>query len=155
MGGACFVDSSALVKRYVAESGTTWVRAELDPTAGSTVFIARVTAVEVIAAITRRERGASLASADANTARARLRAHLDGQYQIVEVDEPVIERGMLLAEQHGLRGYDAVQLAAALQVNASYVAAGQPPIILISADTDLNAVATAEGLVVEDPNTQT
>ena len=51
-------------------------------------------------------------------------------------------------ETYALRGYDAVQLAAALEVWAQI-----PTTILISGDGDLNAAATAEGMPVEDPNT--
>ena len=52
-----FADSSALAKRYVAEVGTVWLRSLLDPATGAVVVIARITAVELIAALTRRERG--------------------------------------------------------------------------------------------------
>ena len=44
--------------------------------------------------------------------------------------------------------YDAVQLAAALELNRI----SQGGIVLVSADQDLNAAATAEGLTVENPN---
>lgn len=71
---------------------------------------------------------------------------------MVEVTESLADRAMLLAEAHALRGYDAVQLAAALTVDASYRAAGLPPITLLSADTELNVAATAEGLTVDNPN---
>ncbi|MGO9469479.1 MAG: hypothetical protein ACLQIB_44780 [Isosphaeraceae bacterium] len=46
-----------------------------------------------------------------------------------------------------MRGYDAVQLAAALQVHSQI-----PSLTLLSADADLNAAAVAEGLSVDDPN---
>jgi hypothetical protein len=59
---------------------------------------------------------------------------------------------MTLAENHALRAFDAVQLAAALRVQAGYVAVGET-LTLVSADTDLNTAALAEGLLVEDPNT--
>jgi hypothetical protein len=58
---------------------------------------------------------------------------------------------MALAETHALRGYDAVQLAAALNVNSACAAAGAV-FTLVSADGELNAAARAEGLAVEDPN---
>lgn len=57
-----------------------------------------------------------------------------------------------LAEAHDLRGYDATQLAAAMDVNAYGLASGMPKLILVSADSDLNAAAAAEGLNVDDPN---
>jgi predicted nucleic acid-binding protein len=71
---------------------------------------------------------------------------------VVEVTEALIERAMGLAEAYGVRGYDAVQLAAALEVNALLVAAGLPALVLVSADAELNAAAISAGLAVEDPN---
>ena len=59
---------------------------------------------------------------------------------------------MDLAQAYGLRGYDAVQLAASLDVNAERRGYGLPPLTLVSADADLNQAATAEGLAIENPN---
>ena len=111
-----FADTSALARRYVAETGSAWIQGLLDPVAGNVIVIARITAAELIAAVTRRERGGSITPADAVTARAEFRTHLGSEYQVVEVDEPVVDRAMALAESHAMRGYDAVQLAAASMV---------------------------------------
>ena len=46
----------------------------------------------------------------------------------------------------------AVQLAVALELHNQRVSAGQSAVTLVSADQELNAAATAEILVVEDPN---
>ena|SRR5207249_606074 len=81
------------------------------------------------------------------------RQTVDVEYKIIEVTEALVNRAMALAETSGLRGYDAVQLAAALEVHTSYRVVGLPPITLISADAELNTAATAQGLTVEDPNT--
>ena len=51
-----FVETSALAKRYIAETGSVWLRTLLDPSTGCSIYVARVTAVEIIAALTRRER---------------------------------------------------------------------------------------------------
>jgi hypothetical protein len=59
---------------------------------------------------------------------------------------------MAVAEQHALRGYDAMQLAAALETSVHRSALGMDPLVFASADSELNAVAGAEGLTVEDPN---
>lgn len=58
---------------------------------------------------------------------------------------------MRLAERHGVRGYDAVQLAAARATDAVARSVGTPA-TLVSADLELNAAAAAEGIAVEDPN---
>jgi len=59
---------------------------------------------------------------------------------------------MSAARAHGLRAYDSVQLAAALEVQRSHQNVGLGLVTLVSADRDLNTAATAEGLAVEDPN---
>jgi uncharacterized protein len=46
-----------------------------------------------------------------------------------------------------------VQLAAALEINRLNQGDGYGPVTAVSADRELNAAATAEGLVVEDPVT--
>ena len=56
------------------------------------------------------------------------------------------------ARKHGLRAYDAVQLAAALDTGRIISQVESAQLILVSADLDLNAAATAESLKVEDPN---
>jgi hypothetical protein len=52
-----------------------------------------------------------------------------------------------------MRAYDAVQLAAALQIDAEMKSAGASPITMVSADGALNTAALAKGLAVDDPNT--
>lgn len=64
----------------------------------------------------------------------------------------MIAAAMKLARSHALRGYDAVQLASAIEVHQVRVAAGASPVTIISADDPLNAAALAEGLLVENPN---
>lgn len=56
---AYFLDSSALVKRYAAESGTAWVTGLLAPSAGHRLYVTRITGVETVAAITRKRKGAA------------------------------------------------------------------------------------------------
>ena len=46
-----FLDSSALVKRYVPEVGTVWVRALAAPTAGHILMIAQVTPAEIVSGV--------------------------------------------------------------------------------------------------------
>jgi predicted nucleic acid-binding protein len=50
-----FFDTSALVKRHVNEIGSPWVRSLIRAKATHRIYIARITAVEVFAAITRRQ----------------------------------------------------------------------------------------------------
>jgi predicted nucleic acid-binding protein len=45
-----FLDSSALIKRYVTETGSAWVTNLIEPTSGNRIYVARITAVEVVSA---------------------------------------------------------------------------------------------------------
>jgi hypothetical protein len=84
---------------------------------------------------------------------AHFRRHLEQRYHVVELTPPLLADAMLLARKHGLRAYDAVQLAAMREVHRFYQAAGLGPAIMVSADQELNAAATAERLAVDDPTT--
>jgi len=59
-----YVDSSALVKRYIRETGSIWVLSLFDPSLNNDVLIAAITGVEIIAAIIRRARGRSISITD-------------------------------------------------------------------------------------------
>jgi predicted nucleic acid-binding protein len=64
----------------------------------------------------------------------------------------IVDRAMELAEKHRLRGYDATQLASTLIVYAELAASGVSQFDFVSADANLNAVAQAENLSVQNPN---
>jgi len=97
-------------------------------------------------------RGGTIDPADASYAIATFKNDLQNEYNIVEVTETLVNRAITLAETHGLRGYDAVQLAAAYEVNLLCTASGLLPLTFVSADTELTVAATTEGLTVDDPN---
>lgn len=142
-----FLDTSALVKRYVQEPGTSWPQSLTHPGVGHAHFIARIAQAETVAAVTRRERGGHIAPPDAAIALADFQYDLVRQYLIVEISAGLVAHAAALARRHALRGYDGVQLAAALEVGDNLSG-----LVLVSADAELNAAALAEGLAVEDPN---
>jgi len=146
-----FFDSSALVKRYVSETGTSWISNLMDPTAENEIYLAGIAGVEVVSAIKRRERAGTTSSKEAKEALSRFRAEF-GLFFIIEVNSALIWEAMALAEKHPLRGYDAVQLTAALEVARRRTAQELSPPELISADTALNDAALLEGLRIDDPN---
>lgn len=150
---AFFIDSSALAKRYVSETGTPWMQALTDPASGNSLYVARITLVELVAAVSRRRKSGHLTPADAAAALSDVRADFASDYRVIEITTALVTQAEALADRHTLRGYDAVQLAAAVQVNDAHTAAGLPAVTLISADLELNAAASIEGLGVDDPNT--
>lgn len=151
-----FFDSSGLVKRYVAEVGSGWVISLTDPAAGHRIYVANIIAAEVPSAINKRVRMGDVAAADATKAIADFQNDFTNQYNPIQVTDTIIENAATLTGKHKLRAYDAVQLAAALEVNRQILALGLPATViltltLISADDDLNAAAAAEGIGVDDP----
>jgi predicted nucleic acid-binding protein len=146
-----FVDSSTLVKRYVLETGTTWVRRVTRRTPATFIYIAHITAVEVTCAVAGRREGKTLTPPRASSILRHSRQHLAARYTVIEVTPDLVDDAMRLGDAHALRAYDAVQLAVALEVNRSRQPDGSGPVTLVSADRDLNATA-AEGLTVDDPN---
>lgn len=149
---AYFCDISAVVKRYVTETGSVWLTATIAPKKGKYVFIARITFVEVVSAISRKQRGGHISAEDAAKAKNQFETDYASEFVNVEISESLILEAARLAEKHALRGYDAVQLAAALETNAKRAARKLPPLTLLSADTELNAAAVSENLTVDDPN---
>ncbi len=147
-----FLDSSALVKRYVTETGSTWVRALAAPKAHNPLIIARITWVEVLSALARRQREGSLTSTDVTWAMRAFRYDLDMQYQVVELDPALAEAAGALVTQHPLRAYDAVQLASALRVQSGFAKGQTLAFTFLAADDRLVAVAQANGLLTDNPN---
>jgi predicted nucleic acid-binding protein len=149
-----FFDTSALVKRHVAEDGSKWVRSLLHAKAAHRVYVARVTIVEVTSAITRRRhRGkGGLSAAQAGAILGHFRRHLIQRYRVIDVTPDLFQDAAVLARKHRLRAYDAVQLAVALEVEKRLLISNLGPLILVSADVDLNKAAVAEGMTAEDPN---
>ena len=146
-----YLDASALVKRYVRETGSSWVASLAGARTGHQVHVAAVTGVELASAITRRRRSGSISVDLATASLEQIRRDLANVYLVVDISSRLIGDAMSLAETHGLRGYDAIQLAAALQVRARCERLAIA-LTFVSADKELNAAARAEDLAVEDPN---
>lgn len=149
---AYFFESSALVKRLAPERGSKFVLSLLRPAARNRFYAARITEVEVCAALIRRQRGGTISADQTAKGLRRLQRDFPRRFTHVAISEKVIVQALRLAENYGLRGYDAVQLSAALEANGERVLRGLTPLILVSADTELNNAAQAEGLAIEDPN---
>jgi len=147
-----YLEASALVKRYVDEVGSDWLRTTMASAQPALLFTSRMTIVEVISAFARRARDGSLSSAELAMARDAFRGDCLNEYQIMPPTMAVIDLACGLLEQHPLRAYDATHLATALGAQQFFVAQGYPPLTFLSADDRLNHIATAEGLRVDNPN---
>jgi len=147
-----YLDASALMKRYVEEVGSDWLRTIIASGQPSLLFTSRMTIVEVISAFARRNRAGSLSSEDFAIVRDAFRGDCLNEYQIMPPTMTVIDLACALLEQRPLRAYDATHLATALGAQQFLAAQGYPPLTFLSADDRLNHAATAEGLEVDNPN---
>lgn len=106
-----YLDASAIVKRYVAEAGTDEVASLVDT--ASVVGTSIISRAEVAAALAKASRMKVVPHREAEAA---LRAFGDEWTALarLQMTEVLVERAATVAWGHGLRGYDAVHLAAAL-----------------------------------------
>lgn len=151
-GTVFYFDASALVKRYVTEIGNTWVIALCRPSTGNAVATARITKAEAAAAFARKSRSGGLSQAHYTGALGDLAHDFAHEYLLVEVDRALVDLAVELTRRQKLRGYDAVQLAAALTLNDMLTQAQFSPLTFVAADDDLLDAAQGEGLVTDNPN---
>lgn len=134
-----YVDTSTMIKLIVSEPGS---GAAADIWDGADVLAsARILYVEARAALAAAQRAGRLTLTQHRRATADFE-DLWSQLVVIEIDGELVRQAAELAERRGLRGYDAVHLAAARHVGAE---------ILTSADRSLCQAALAEGLHVADP----
>ncbi len=106
-----YLDASALVKRYIAETGSEQVNAWINN--ADIVVTSIVSRTEVVAAISRAFRMQILTEGDAKKAIMIFRSEWE-ILQRLPVTKVTVARGDSLAWELGLRGYDALHLASAL-----------------------------------------
>jgi len=132
-----YLDTSALVKRYVQEPGAASVRPLFR---GRGVVTARIAHAEIAATMARLCREGELD----DVARDRIYGRLDADFSalsVVEIRSGLVRKVPDLVTRHPLRGYDAVHLAAALTVRESGAA-----LTFWAADAALTKAARLEGL---------
>ncbi len=137
-----FLDSSALVKRYAAEPGSAAVERA---TRSVAVAVARIAHVEVAATLARLARDGVLGQGQRDAALDRLDEDVR-RWRIVELRPRVTAATRVLVCRHPLRGYDAVQLASALELRKGGA------VRFWCTDHVLSAAALAEGLTVVRPS---
>lgn len=136
-----YLDASALVKRYVAETGSGEVNDLIaDASAVGTAVISRT---EVAAAFAKAARMRLLSQEEAASALQVFNTEWESLIRL-QLTEVLTSRAAALAWEHGLRGYDAVHLAAALFWQDML----GDPVTLASYDRQLWEAAKTAGLTV-------
>ncbi|MBM3237364.1 type II toxin-antitoxin system VapC family toxin [Candidatus Poribacteria bacterium] len=147
-----FGDSSALVKRYIRETGTPWVKEILHRSRRSERLITKVTGAEIAAALARKQRMGEISDKNRRKALRTFLQHFRRSYTKIEVSDTVVDLAIQLTQRHPLRGYDAIQLASAMIIDADIKRAKKPGLTFVSADNILCEAAQVEKLLTENPN---
>jgi uncharacterized protein len=134
-----YVDTSTLIKLIVHEPGSD--RSQLIWDSADAVATVRLTIAEARAALAAAARSGRLTSTQHASAVREL-GLLWTSMHIVEVTAALVDHAADLAATRGLRGHDAVHLAAALGAGAE---------VLTSADRQLCTAAAAQGMHVLNP----
>ncbi|MDQ3391601.1 MAG: type II toxin-antitoxin system VapC family toxin [Actinomycetota bacterium] len=133
-----YFDTSAVVPLLVVEAGST--RAAVLWDGADRVVSARLVYPEGRAALALAHRLGRLTARQLRAAVAELDSKYE-EFDLVEVDDMLARRAGHLAEAHGLRGYDAVHLAAADRVR-------DPDLVVVAGDGALLAAAATEGIAI-------
>jgi predicted nucleic acid-binding protein len=134
-----YVDTSTLLKLIIDEDGSE--RALTIWSSANVVASVNLIVVEARAALAAAKRDRRLTAAQLRSAIAELEALVSDLHIVPVTDELVASAGEL-ADSEGLRGYDAVHLAAALTIEAT---------VLSSADAALCSAASRRGLHIANP----
>ncbi len=149
MVNICFLDTSAVVKRYIDEVGSAWIHGI---TASEMITVSRITWVEVLSAFSRLKREGKTDPGDILTAIRIFQYDWETLYRIVEIDLNVIEKAGQLVQKHPLRAYDSIQLASALGLHLFFSQADPKIFTFVSADNRLINAARDEGMSTDNPN---
>jgi predicted nucleic acid-binding protein len=136
-----YFDSSALVKRYLKESGTD--RVQQAWTGAREVAISRVGYAEVLAAFDRQWREGHITHSGLLSATAQFSADWPGMIRLA-VHEDLNPIVAALVARRPLRGFDAIHLASALHLKTQL--GGPKELSFLCADKRLLQAAKAEGL---------
>ena len=145
---AYFLDSSALVKYYVTEPGSTWVQQQVDKE--ELILLAEVTVAEVAAALGILQREERITPHYRQDFWERFERDCVERYDLIPIVYGVIYAAALLCARHPLKAYDAVQLAAGLALRGT-LAEQDISLVFVSGDNTLITAAQAEGLTVDNP----
>lgn len=125
-----FVDTSALCKRYVFETGSHWVINLTEPRNEHTIVMSQLTLIEVVASLARRQREGAIDPTFFVELQNQFLLHAKKQYTVITLGMKIITLARQLVAKHPLRTLDSLQLASALLAQKQV----EMPLIFVSSD---------------------
>ena len=148
--GFFYLETSALVKLYVRESGTERMLALADRSNENRLAVLALSQTELRSAVRRRERNGEIPSLVAAQLLDSFKRHLEARFLSQTITDFVLDIASALVDRHALRAYDAVQLAGYVALHGS---AGIDEPVFVCSDHMLLAAAREERIPVWDPTT--
>ncbi len=144
-----FLETSALVKLYVRESGTERVLALANRTTENRLAILALTQVELRSAVRRREQNGEIPPLVATQLLETFKRHLETRFVSQMINDFILDVASALVDRHALRAYDAVQLAGYVALRGS---TGTEVPVFVCSDHALLEAARLEGIPILDPS---
>jgi predicted nucleic acid-binding protein len=144
-----YLETSALVKLYVHEPGTEHMLALVSSPAGHRFAILSLAQVEFRSAVRRRQRDGQIPVSDANEMLDSFHRHAEGRFMVERFSDFLLDVASMLIDRHGVKAYDAMQLAGYLTLRAK---SGIDTPIFVCADRKLLDAAQRESSPVLDPS---
>ena len=142
-----YLDTSALVKLYVHESGTERMLSLVADPEAPRLAILSLARTELYSAVRRREHAGDLDEASVAQLLERFEFHLTTRLLRQAVSDPVVDSACGLIDRYPLRAYDALQVAGCLVLRS----ATPEPATFVCSDQPLLEVADSESLTWLDP----
>ena len=147
-----YVEPSALVKYYVTEPGSTWVRALVDTTEDNVLVTAEITIAEVSAALAVIARVGRISRRQRDELWGKFKRDLLTCYECLPTHRTIINLAAELCQKHPLRRFDAIHLASGLQLQETLAQQEEGvTITYVTGDDPLVTAAQTEGLTVDNP----
>jgi hypothetical protein len=147
-----YLDSSALVKIYIDEPGSDWMRRQRRRSQRGEIFISELSGAEVFAALHRRFRAGEISTDSLESACRLFHNDFENFFVRLPAKKAVVDKGMQLIQKYPLRGYDSIQLATAITFLEELQQLNGKFLFFLCADRILNQSAQGEGLTVINPS---
>jgi len=146
-----YLDTSALVKYYVTEPGSVWIRQLIDDQ-DNVLVSAEITITEVSAAPAVINRTGHISQRQRDELWGKFKRDLLMCYELLPTHRTVVNRAAELCQQYPLRGFDAIHLASGLFLQETLTQQDKDVITTyVTGDHSLINAAQAEGLEADNP----
>ncbi|MBI4201991.1 MAG: type II toxin-antitoxin system VapC family toxin [Chloroflexi bacterium] len=146
---AFYLDTSALVKRYLTEQGSEVVDSLFQPESQSDLLTTfYLTILEIHSAITRLAKGGQLRQRMADRILSKFRQDVDDRILVLPINNQIGRLALLVVRDYKLRAADALHLATTLNYRSYY---SEVTNVFVASDGELLEAAKLANLAILDP----